>query len=123
MKVHSQSSAAVRVLVLALAVAALAACGATRRTSTTADSEVTRVQVENRGWVDMTIYAVQGGSVRRRLGEASATGTSTFVIPEDIVSGGREIQFLMDPIGGRGNATTRRIYVTPGQTVVLQISP
>lgn len=111
-----------RSLALVGALLTVTACGATRAQPISND-DVTRVQVENRGWVDMTIYAVEGGAQRRRLGVATATSSATFVIPRDIVAGGREIQFLADPIGGRGNSTTQRIYVTPGQTVVLQISP
>ncbi|MEX2179487.1 MAG: hypothetical protein WD801_12305 [Gemmatimonadaceae bacterium] len=111
-----------RLFAALIAVALLSGCAAMRGASEDS-GEPARVRVENRAYTDMTIYALEGGSVRRRLGVASSVSTSTFTIPASLVGLGREVQFLADPIGARGSQATRRIMVYPGDTVVLTIPP
>ena len=107
-------------LALTLVVATACSRGVMRGTSDTDDA---KVRVENRGWVDMTIYVVQGGVDRRRLGVAAATGATTMTIPASFVGQGRDLQFLADPVGGRGSSVTQRLFVRPGDEVVLMIQP
>jgi len=99
-----------------------AACALPRARQTSSEDEA-HVRVQNRGWVDMTVYVVEGGTVRRRLGVAPATGSTTFLLPPEMVGSGRDLQFHLDPVGARGNSTTRRIFVGPGETVVLLVEP
>ena len=70
----------------------------------------------------MTVYVVEG-SARRRLGLATGSSTTKMTIPASAVAGGRELQFLADPIGSDRTAISDRIYVRPGETVTLMIPP
>lgn len=99
-----------------------------RNTAETADGQVAldgsaSVVVDNQGLYDMTIYVLEGGSVRRRLGIAGAARRTQLSIPRALVGNGRELQFLADPIAGRGNSISRRIFVDPGDQVGLTILP
>ncbi len=78
------------------------------------------MQIQNRGTSDMTIYILEG-SARIRLGTANGNSTAKLAIPHSIVGGGRELQFLADPIGSRRTTVSERIFVRPGDTVVLTI--
>ena len=119
-----------RVLIIAvLATMAAAAC-ATRQVERTAGGEValadttaSTMVVDNQGFFDMTIYVLEGGSVRRRLGTATGSSKTRITIPRTLVGSGRDLQFLADPIGGRRNSVSQRIFVRPGDQVVLTILP
>ena len=68
------------------------------------------VQVENRGFADMVIYAVSG-SQRVRLGLANGNSTRAFTIPRTLLRGAGPLRFLADPIGG--NRSPIRDHDTP----------
>lgn len=78
------------------------------------------VEVQNRGYADMTVYIVEGGS-RIRLGLANGNSTTRLAIPQSVVGGGRELQFLADPIGSTRTSVSDRIMVLPGDVVTLTI--
>lgn len=106
---------------------AITAC-ASGNTVQTAEGDVAldgsaSVMVDNQGVNDMTIYVLEGGSVRRRLGIAGAARTTQLSIPRALVGNGRELQFLADPIASRGNSVSRRMFVDPGDQVRLTILP
>lgn len=99
-----------------------------RGTVQTAEGEVAladaaSVVVDNQGLYDMTIYVLEAGSVRRRLGIAGAARRTQLSIPRALVGNGREVQFLADPIASRGNSVSQRIFVEPGDRVELTIHP
>ncbi|HYC53100.1 MAG TPA: hypothetical protein VEB19_18495 [Gemmatimonadaceae bacterium] len=102
---------------------AVSACATLGRSPEVAEEDRATVSVDNRSYVDMTIYVVEGGASRRRLGTVSAAMRSTFVIPQSIVGNGREVMFLADPIGGARSSVSQRIWVGPGEQVVLMIPP
>ena len=108
-----------RMAVAALAVMT-AACFAGRPRQ---PSEAATVEVENRAYSDMTVYVVDLGGARRRIGTATGLTTSVLTIPQSVVGNGREVLFVVDPIGGSRTAHTNRIYVTPGDQVRLVIPP
>lgn len=108
-----------RSLIAVLAVAASACFGGRPR----APNEATKVEVENRAFSDMTVYVVDPGGARRRLGTATGLTTTILTIPQSTVGNGREVLFVVDPIGGARTAYTNRIYVTPGDEVRLVIPP
>lgn len=100
----------------------------TRNTVQTAEGEVAldgsaSVVIDNQSVYDMTIYVLEAGSVRRRLGIAGAARKTQLSIPRALVGNGRELQFLADPIAARGNSVSRRIFVDPGDQVGLTIFP
>jgi hypothetical protein len=103
---------------VALIPALVSACAG--RTSRPGTRQGSFVEVHNRGYADMTVYIVEGGS-RIRLGLANGNSTVKLAIPASIVGGGRELQFLADPIGSQRTSVSDRIMVLPGDTVVLTI--
>lgn len=105
-----------------LTLLALAACSP-RRPGSNPRPEPTSIQVDNRAFTDMTVYVIEGVGARRRLGLATGAATTTFTIPPAMVGNGRELTFLVDPIGSDRTAQSNRMYVTPGQHVVLTIPP
>lgn len=80
------------------------------------------VVVDNRRFVDMTVYVVNGGE-RIRLGLAVGNSTTRLTIPLRIVRTSRELQFLADPIGSSRTGTSERLFVQAGDTVSLVIPP
>lgn len=87
------------------------------------DSGPATLEVDNRNFLDMTVYVVDGG-VRQRLGVARGNATTSLTIPERLIRGGASpIRFLCDPIGGQGLPVTEEIMVQPGDTVELMIPP
>jgi len=84
--------------------------------------ELTSVNVDNQAWLDVNVYALNG-SQRTRLGTVTAHSARTYRIPDSIVGLGRELQFLVDPVGSTVQGTSFNIYVTPGTTVRLTVPP
>ena len=81
-----------------------------------------QVRVENQGFTDMVIYAVNGGQ-RVRLGMATGNSTKTFSIPRYLTSGAGPIRFLADPVGGNRTPVSEEMSVQPGDIVTLTIPP
>lgn len=80
------------------------------------------VEVQNQGFNDMVIYAVNGGQ-RIRLGLATGNSTKTFSIPPHLVRRAGPIRFLADPIGGNRTPVSEELTVQPGDIVTLTIPP
>ena len=108
-------------LFLAAIAGAVVGCGASR--SPVDSAERSTLAVDNRAFTDMTIYLVESGGSRRRLGLATGLSTTVFTIPATVVGRGRELQFYVDPVGSDRTGTSNSLYVTPGQRVVLTIPP
>lgn len=84
------------------------------------DPPRTSVRVENRNFMDMTVYVLRG-SQRVRLGTASGASTSLLRIPETVMFGVTSLRFEMNPVGARDRPITHEIVVRPGDEVVLII--
>jgi uncharacterized oligopeptide transporter (OPT) family protein len=80
------------------------------------------LQVENRGFADMVIYAVSGAQ-RVRLGIATGNSMKSFSIPAALTRGAGPLRFLADPIGGSRTPISEDIIVQPGDIVSLTIPP
>ena len=78
--------------------------------------------VDNRGYPDMVIYAVDG-TRRIRIGTATGNLTTKLRIPPTVVQTGREVRFVADPIGSDRAGVSEEIFVRPGQEVTLIIRP
>jgi hypothetical protein len=112
-----------RSLLSILAVALfLPACSGIKGSGPRPEVPQTVLEVDNRGFADMTIYVVQS-TQRVRIGSAVGSTRTKLIIPSRLVSGSRELQFLADPIGSPRTSISDRIYVTPGDTVTLIIPP
>lgn len=85
-------------------------------------AEPTILDVDNRGFVDMTIYVVRN-SQRIRLGTATGNQKTQLAIPPGILSGISTLRFIADPIGGRRNSVSEEISVVPGDRIGLMIPP
>jgi len=81
------------------------------------------LRVENRNFLDMTVYVVSGAQ-RQRLGVAPGNATTSLTIPDRLIPGGASpLRFLCDPIGGEGLPVTEELVVQPGDVVELVIPP
>lgn len=109
-----------RFLVLLLPVLLLAACGGSRGRASAEPGERTTVQVENRSWSAVNVYAVRG-SQRIRLGTVQAVTTQVLTIPRTVVAGVTSIRFLIDPIGSNRTPISQEVTVREGDRVVLYV--
>ena len=82
----------------------------------------TYVKVENRAYLDMTIY-VYRSSQRIRLGVANGNTTTKMLIPANLIFGSTGLRFQADPIGANRQPVSQEINVSPGDEVVLTIPP
>ena len=82
----------------------------------------TILEVDNRGFVDMTIYVVRN-SQRIRLGSATGNQKTQLVIPANVVTGISTLRFIADPIGSNRNSVSEEISVVPGDRIGLLIPP
>ena len=80
------------------------------------------LQVENRGFADMVVYAISGAQ-RIRLGIAIGNSTRAFTIPRILLRGAGPLRFLADPIGGSRSPVSEEMVVHPGDIVTLTIPP
>ena len=106
---------------LALAVLP-AGCGGRSRTAEPSSESPAILEVENRGFADMVIYAVSG-SQRIRLGLATGNSTKSFPLPSSLLRGAGPLRFLADPIGGTRAPVSEEMVVQPGDVVTLTIPP
>lgn len=84
--------------------------------------EPTYVRVDNRAYLDMTIY-VYRSSQRMRLGTANGNSSVRLLIPKTLMFGATPLRFQADPIGANRQPISEEINVSPGDEVVLVIPP
>lgn len=80
------------------------------------------VTVNNRAFIDVDVFALNG-STRARLGNVTAGGTGTFRLPAAVVGAGRDLRFMVDPVGSTRQGVSFNIYVRPGERVTLTVPP
>ena len=107
---------------LVVAVAALAGCAGRSRPAQPETQSEAVLEVENRGFADMVIYAVSG-SQRIRLGLATGNSTKSFTLPRTLIRSAGALRFLADPIGGTRTPISEEMVVQPGDVVTLTIPP
>jgi hypothetical protein len=112
-----------RVIAFAAVALSVVSCKTLSRSSAN-DTPVgpTVVQVDNQGFLDMTVYAARSGQ-RSRIGIAPGNRKSNLELPRMLISGLTPIRFIADPIGGNRASVSQEITVVPGDTVVLTIPP
>jgi hypothetical protein len=112
-----------RFTLVAIALASGAGCNPMNRTSTATDlRQQTVVQVDNQGFLDMTVYVARS-SQRVRLGIAAGNAKTNLDVPKSLISGLTPLRFVADPIGAQRASVSEEITVAPGDTVVLMIPP
>lgn len=80
------------------------------------------VDVGNRNWADVVVYAVRAGT-RWRLGMVTSMSERTFRVPEGSGVATGTIQFLVDPIGSGRGFQTDPVSVFPGQRLRFSVEP
>jgi hypothetical protein len=105
-----------------LTLVALAGCGSRSAGVSPEPSGPAMVQVENQGFSDMVIYALNGAQ-RVRLGTATGHSTRRFTIPRYLIGGAGPLRFLADPVGGNRTPVSEEMTVQPGDLVTLTIPP
>jgi hypothetical protein len=105
-----------------LALVLLTACGDRSQDSSPNPETPAMLQVENRGFTDMVVYAVSGAQ-RVRLGIATGNSTRSFTIPRYLIRGAGPLRFLADPIGGNRTPVSEEMTVRAGDIVTLTIPP
>ena len=109
-------------LALLISVAALSGCAGRSRTSQPTEDNPAVLEVENRGFADMVIYAISG-SQRIRLGLATGNSTQSFTVPSSLIRTSGPLRFLADPVGGTRTPVSEEMSVQPGDVVTLTIPP
>jgi len=112
----------VRSISLALLLFCLAGCAALSRSNASDQSQPAVLEVDNRSFLDMDVFAAQSAQ-RVRLGTANGNSKTYLNIPTFLVSGVTSLRFIADPIGGNRASVSEEITVSPGDTVVLVIPP
>lgn len=113
-------------VIFALACLGTSACTHTQsgRAGAPAAPAVTKLEVDNQGFLDMDVYVVREGGARQRLGTATGNAKTTLKIPESVMRiGATQLKFVADPIGGRRASVSSSIIVNPGDIVTLMIPP
>lgn len=98
----------------------LGSCSSATRTTREYDTGRTRVKVENRNAIPMTIYVLKR-SQRVRLGRVAAFETGVFSIPDDIVGRTAFVRLIADPVGSNRAPITEEFTVAPGDVINLVI--
>ena len=105
-------------LLLAVIVLLVSACGGKRKGG---EQQIpmapASLQVENRNWLDVTIYVLHDGQ-RSRLGSATAAKTTDFTLHPALLGQLGTIQLIADPVGAPNGITSPTIVVRPGARVV-----
>jgi hypothetical protein len=83
-------------------------------------NEPVTLQVENRNWNDIVIYALVNGS-RTRVGNVGATRSTTIRLPQSLMPSSSMLELVLDPLGSRTTFRTGGILVNSGQRVFLTI--
>jgi hypothetical protein len=91
-------------------------------TSSIDTSEAT-VRVENTRFADLVVYIITEGGMRIRIGTAQGNNTTVLVIPKTFIMHGADLRFFLDPIGGGKEELSDKIYVLPGDEVILTLTP
>jgi hypothetical protein len=112
-----------QIFALALATLTVVSCATLgRKSASDTPRGPTIVEVDNQGFLDMTVYASRSGQ-RSRLGIAHGNSKSNLEVPSILISGLTPVRFIADPIGGNRASVSQEINVVPGDTVVLTIPP
>jgi hypothetical protein len=101
---------------------ATAACARHSQTGPEIDArpEPIPVHVKNENFLDMNIFVVVSG-VSRRLGNVVGNASADFTIDGGLALG-QTIYLTAVPIGGRGQATSGGLSVSPGQMIEFTVA-
>ena len=79
------------------------------------------LKVSNYNWMDVVVYAVQGGT-RVRLGQVTTMSSATFRIPARMTSNNvQTVRLMVDPVGSTEGWQSEGISVRAGQQVQFNV--
>ena len=108
-----------RALLLVCLVAVWAGCASGEETVD--EGPTATVEVQNRNWLAMELFARSPGQ-RVRLGRVSAGRSRAFTLPGRLFEGGAtQITFEMETVGSESQTLRESQTVAPGDVVVLII--
>jgi hypothetical protein len=84
------------------------------------DTQGVVVVVQNNGYYDQHVYAVQGGQ-RRTIGLVTGLTTQTVPLPRAMVESQDDIQVLALPIAGGTTYLSQVLMVSPGDQVNVML--
>jgi hypothetical protein len=84
------------------------------------NAEVVVVVVENRGYYDQHVYAIQGGE-QRTIGLVTGLTTQRLELPRTFAEAGRDIRVLARPIAGEDPYLSPALMVSPGDQVNITL--
>lgn len=111
-----------KLLAIVLATSLPAAACVGKGANAPAPQDQASVVVQNRAFIDVDVFALYGGS-RARLGSVTANGSGSFRIPAAVVGAGRELRFMVDPVGSTRQGVSFNMFVRPGERVTLTVPP
>lgn len=96
-------------------------CASTGPEAAVEEGPPASVEVQNRNWLAMEIYASAQGQ-RVRLGRLGAGRERTYTLPGRLFAGGpTQVTFEMEADGSEREVLREAISVAPGETVILVI--
>lgn len=98
----------------------LTGCFLKKKPAEPSDFEPIVLEVENKNWQDVVIYAISNGS-RVRLGAVTAINKATINVPVNAVRLPGTMELLLDPLGSRGTYRTGMISVGFGNHIRLTV--
>jgi hypothetical protein len=90
------------------------------RTVSQAGREVASLEVHNRSWEDLVVYATRG-PVRYRLGMVMGLGDGVFVVPSSVVDQGLTLSLAASPVGSQQSYHAPPLALSPGDRVVWRL--
>lgn len=85
-----------------------------------AGREVARLEVHNRSWEDMVVYATRG-PVRYRLGTVAGLGDGVFTVSSAVVDPGMLLALAVTPVGSQRAYEAPVVALAPGDRVVWRL--
>ncbi len=80
----------------------------------------TRVIVQNRGTLDVEIYALRI-TERFHLGMVVTNGQTTFTLPAQLQPPFRDLRIVVEPIGSRATFQSEPILASPGEDIEVRV--
>ncbi len=117
-----QTSPAMRLLLPGVLLLVLVGCTSAGGVEADADEGPTAtVEVRNRNWLAMEVYATAQGQ-RVRLGRLAAGRSRTYTLPGRLLVGGATpVRFEMETVGSEAEVVSSTQTVAPGDVVILTI--
>jgi len=101
---------------LALSAAACHRQGGVGAAAASVDAGQLTLRVVNHSWLDVNVYLLQGNR-RDRIGTATATSTTQFVIDLRRFGAGSEYRLFGDPVGSRTTVRSESLHAQDGDVV------